>query len=80
MKNNFSFVVTSTGFLLATQFPGATQEGFGVKQGSPTCTNAAVEGSFGFETAGVFLAGAPAIGPVAFITELKLTVTLLEKE
>jgi hypothetical protein len=74
MKNNFSFVVTSTGFLLATQFPGATQEGFGVKRGSPTCTNAGVEGRFGFETTGVFLAGAPAIGPVAFIGELKLTV------
>jgi hypothetical protein len=61
--------------LLLTQFPGATQEGFGVKQGSLTCTNAGVEGSFGFETTGVFLPGAPAIGPVAFIGELKLTVT-----
>ena len=48
--------------------------GFGVKQGSPTCTNAGVEGSFGFETTGVFLAGAPAIGPVAFIGESKLMV------
>jgi hypothetical protein len=67
-------VVTSTGFLLVTQFPGATQEGFGVKQGSPACTNASVEGRFGLETTGVFLAGAPAIGPVAFIGELKLTV------
>jgi hypothetical protein len=46
-----------------------------VKQGSPTCTNAGVKGSFGFETTGVFLAGAPAIGPVAFIGELKLTVS-----
>jgi hypothetical protein len=33
-----------------------------------------VEGSFGFETTGVFLAGAPATGAVAFIGELKLTV------
>jgi hypothetical protein len=67
----FSFVVTSTGFLAAHLFA----EGFAVKQGSPTCTNAGVRGSFGFETTGVFLAGAPAIGPVAFIGELKLTVS-----
>jgi hypothetical protein len=52
----FSFVVTSTGFLAVHLFA----EGFAVKQGSPTCTNAEVEGSFGFETTGVFLAGAPA--------------------
>jgi hypothetical protein len=74
MNNNFSFVVTSTGFLLATEFPGATQGGTGVKQGSPTCTNAGVKGSFGFETTGVFVAGAPFTGPVAFIGELKLSV------
>jgi hypothetical protein len=43
-------------------------------QGSPTCTNAGVEGSFVFETTGVFLAGAPATGWVAFIGELKLSV------
>jgi hypothetical protein len=66
----FSFVVTSTGFLAVHLFA----EGFAVKQGSPTCTNAGVEGSFGFETTGVFLAWAPAIGQVAFIGELKLTV------
>jgi hypothetical protein len=66
----FSFVVTSTGFLAAHLL----SEGFAVKQGSPTCTNAGVEGSFGFETTGVFLAGAPATGAVAFIGELKLTV------
>jgi hypothetical protein len=74
MKANFSFVVTSTGFLFATQFPGATQEGVGVKQGSPTCNNAGVEGSFGFEATGVFVAGEPVAGPVAFIGELKLSV------
>jgi hypothetical protein len=39
------------------------------------CTNAGVKGSFGFETTGVFLAGAPATGAVAFIGELKLRVT-----
>jgi hypothetical protein len=66
----FSIVVTSTGFLAVHPF----SEGFAVKQGSPTCTNAAVMGSFGFETTGVFLAGAPATGWVAFIGELKLTV------
>ena len=66
----FSIVVTSTGFLALHLF----SEGFAVKQGSPTCTNAGVKGSFGFETTGVFLAGAPATGPVAFIGELKLMV------
>ena len=34
--------------------------------------NAGVKGSFGFETTGVFLAGSPATGAVAFIGELKL--------
>jgi hypothetical protein len=62
----FSIVVTSTGFLALHLF----SEGFAVKQGSPTCTNAGVKGSFGFETTGVFLA----TGAVAFIGELKLTV------
>jgi hypothetical protein len=66
----FSTVVTSTGFLAVHPF----SEGFAVKQGSPTCTNAGAEGSFGFETTGIFLAGAPAIGAVVFIGELKLTV------
>lgn len=71
---NVSFVVTPTGFLFLFQNPGATSSGFGVKQVSPTCTNAGVQGRFGFETTGQFLAGAPAVGPVAFIGELKLTV------
>ena len=65
----FSFVVTSTGFLALHLF----SEGFAVKQGSPVCSNAGVKGSFGFETTGVFLAGAPATA-VAFIGELKLSV------
>ena len=68
--SRFSIVVTSTGFLAVHPF----SEGFAVKQGSPTCTNAGVEGSFGFETTGIFLAGAPATGWVAFIGELKFTV------
>jgi hypothetical protein len=66
----FSIVVTSTGFLAVHPF----SEGFAVKQGPPTCTNAGVKGSFGFETTGLFLAGAPATGWVAFIGELKLAV------
>jgi hypothetical protein len=66
----FSIVVTSTGFLALHPF----SEGFAVKQGSPACTNAAVVGSFGFETTGVFLAGAPATGWASFIGRLKLTV------
>jgi hypothetical protein len=67
----FSIVVTSTGFLAVHPF----SEGFAVKQGPPTCTNAGVKGSFGFETTGLFLGGAPATGWVAFIGELKLTVS-----
>ena len=66
----FSIVVTPTGFLALHLL----SEGFAVKQGSPNCTNAGVKGSFGFEATGAFLAGAPAIGAVAFIGELKLTV------
>ena len=66
----FSLVVTSTGFLALHTF----SEGFAVRQGSPTCTNAGVKGSFGFETTGVFLAGVPATA-VAFIGELRLTVS-----
>ena len=73
MKNDFSLVLTSAGFLYTSQWPGATTEGFGVKQGSPTCTNAGVTGSFGFEVTGVFVEGAPVTGPVAFIGALKLT-------
>ncbi|HXW91336.1 MAG TPA: hypothetical protein VEK33_12380 [Terriglobales bacterium] len=45
-----------------------------MKQGSPTCTNAGVQGSFGFETTGLFLAGTHPTEWVAFIGELKLTV------
>lgn len=66
----FSIVVTPTGFLALHLL----SEGFAVKQGSPNCTNAGVKGSFGFEATGAFLAGAPAIGAVAFIGDLKLTV------
>ena len=73
-SGNLAFVVTSTGFLNVNQTTGVTSEGFAVKQGSPTCTNAGVKGTFGFEATGVFVAGAPATGPVAFIGELKLTV------
>jgi hypothetical protein len=66
----FSIVVTSTGFLAVHPF----SEGFAVKQGSPACTNDGVKGTYGFETTGVFLAGAPATGSVAFIGELKFTL------
>lgn len=66
----FSIVVTSTGFLAVHLLA----EGFAVKQGPATCTDAGVKGRFGFETTGVFLPGAPATGAVAFIGELRLTV------
>jgi hypothetical protein len=68
------FVVTSTGFFNVNQGTGTTIEGSGVQQGSATCTNAGVKGSFGFEATGLFVAGAPVTGPVAFIGELKLSV------
>jgi hypothetical protein len=71
----FSIAVTSRGFLALHLF----SEGFAVKQGFPDCTNARVQGSFGFETTGAFLAGAPAIGAVAFIGELKLSVNPSEE-
>jgi hypothetical protein len=75
MGGGISFVVTSTGFLAGGgPHEGVTVDGFGVKQGSPTCTNAGVKGSFGFEATGVYLAGAPITGPVALIGELKLSV------
>ncbi len=73
---SIAFVVTSTGFVSLNLTPGGvrTLAGPGVKQGSPTCTNAGVEGSFGFQATGDFVAGAPVTGPVAFIGELKLGV------
>src|ERR1700734_1073052 len=67
--NPFSFVVTSTGFLAVEPInltTGVSAEGFAVKQGSATCTNAIVEGGFGLEATGVFVAGAPVTGPVVF--------------
>jgi hypothetical protein len=75
-SQNLAFVVTSTGFLAIDQKTGVISQGFGVKQGSPTCTNAGVEGSFGFNVAGVLLAGARGgvTGPVAFIGELEFSV------
>jgi hypothetical protein len=65
----FPLVVTSTGFVAVHLF----SEGFAVKQGSPTCTTAGVEGKFGFEATGVFLAEAPTAA-VALIGELRLSV------
>jgi hypothetical protein len=72
--NPISFVVTSAGVLFVNGQTDATTGGLGVAKGSPTCTNAGVKGSFGFQTTGVFLAGAPATGPVHFIGELALSV------
>jgi hypothetical protein len=69
-----SFVVTSTGFLFLFQNPGSTSSGFAVKQGSPNCNSVGVKGSFGFEATGAYLAGAPAIGAVDFIGELKFKI------
>ena len=70
--HTFSGVVTSTGLQSVSGNPGATNGGFWVAQGSPTCTNAGVEGSFGLEVRGSFLAGASFTGPVILIGELTL--------
>ncbi len=66
----FSIVVTSTGFLAVHPF----SEGFAVKQGPPTCNDARAQGSYGFETTGIYLAGASTTASLAFIGELKFTV------
>jgi len=66
----FSIVVTPRGFLAVHLL----SEGFAVKQGSPNCNSVGVKGSFGFEATGAYLAGAPAIGAVDFIGELKFKI------
>jgi hypothetical protein len=69
--HNFSGVVTATGGLKEVGGQtGATTDGLALAQGSPTCTNAGVKGSFGFVAAGVFVTGAPFTGPLDLIGEL----------
>jgi hypothetical protein len=71
----FSAVVTSTGGVKEVDgHTGATTGGSVLAQGSPTCTNAGVKGSFGLEATGVFVTGAPFTGPLALIGELVLSV------
>jgi hypothetical protein len=67
-------VVTSTGLQSVSGNPGATNGGFWVAQGFPTCTNAEVKGRFGLALRGSFLAGAPFTGPLILIGELALHV------
>jgi hypothetical protein len=66
----FSIVVTPKGFLALH----LVSEGFAVKQGSPSCHIAGVQGRFGFEATGVFVAGPPATGAVDFIGELSFQI------
>ena len=73
-SHSFYAVVTSTGLQSVSGNPGATNGGFWVAQGTPTCTNAGVGGSFGLAARGSFLAGAPFTGPVILIGELALRV------
>ena len=70
----FSAVVTSAELQSVSGNPGATNGGFWVAQGSPTCTNAGVRGRFGLAVRGSFLAGAPFTGPLILIGELALHV------
>ncbi|HVI07590.1 MAG TPA: hypothetical protein VND65_04790 [Candidatus Binatia bacterium] len=70
----FSALVTSTGLQSVSGNPGATNGGFWVAQGSPTCTNAGVKGTFGLALRGTFLAGAEFTGPVILIGELGFRV------
>jgi hypothetical protein len=79
--NSFSFVVTTTGGLKEVDGKtGATTGGIAVAQGSPTCTNLGVKGSFGFEATGVFVTGAPFRGPVTLIGELVLNVNASKED
>ena len=73
-SHSFYAVVTSTGLQSVSGNPGATNGGFWVAQGTPTCTNAGVGGSFELAARGSFLAGAPFTGPVILIGELALRV------
>ena len=73
-SQNIALVVTPKGFFSLIQRTSVTTEGFALKQGAAACTNAGAEGTFGFEATGVFVAGAPATGPVAFIGELKFAL------
>jgi len=73
--HSLSAVVSSTGGVqLVSGKTGATNGGFLVAQGSPTCTNAGLKGSFVLEARGDFLAGAPFTGPVVLIGKLALSV------
>ncbi len=75
VSHPFSAVVTSTGGVqYVSGNPGATVGGFLVTQGSPTCSNAGVKGSFGLAVRGRFLSGAPFRGPVILVGELALSV------
>ena len=74
ISQEIALVATPKGFFSLIQRTGVTTQGFALKQGSAGCSNAAAEGSFGFSVNGVFLAGAPATGPVAFIGELTFAV------
>lgn len=71
--HQFSAVVTSTGLQSVSGNPGATNGGFWVAQGSPTCNNAGIRGRFGLAARGNFLAGASFTGPVILVGELVLS-------
>lgn len=71
---NIYFVVTSIGLRTLYGKSGTTQTSNATPQGTATCTNAGVKGTFGFEAGGIFLTGAPFVGPVALVGELSLTV------
>lgn len=71
----FSAVVTSTGGVKEVDgHTGVTTGGFALAQGSPTCTDAGLKGSFGFAAEGFFVTGAPFRGPVELIAELTFSV------
>jgi hypothetical protein len=71
----FSAVVTSTGGVKEVDTKtGHIDGGVLLPQGSATCTNAGVAGSFGLNADGVNVTGAPFTGPLALIGELGLSV------
>ncbi len=65
---NLDVTSGGAGFDFIQTDSGRTLSGFAIAQGKPTCTDAGVKGTYGFQAAGLF----ETIGPVAFTGQLKL--------
>jgi hypothetical protein len=62
---HFNLVVTSggTGFDLIQTDSGRTLSGAAIAQGKPTCTDAGIKGTYGFQLTGIL----ETVGPIAFV-------------